>query len=209
MSEIDQLVASLNSQLEVKNEARDRALADSRRTIRHAANAIRALHRGETEAAQAQIEQGRAIVRATREELRRYPDIYWTGYVQDAQKEYAEAALVAAMISGRQLPDPSGLELEIAPYLNGLAEAASEMRRYLLDLILRGGAEEMERAAGILRIMDDVYTSLLTVDFPDAITGGLRRSTDQLRAVLERSRGDLALTTRQVALEQALERARR
>lgn len=204
MSAIDEIVSGLSAALEGKNTARDKALADSRRTIRCAANAVRAYHRGQVQIAAGELECGRAMVERTRVDLLEFPDLYWAGYVQDAQKEYAEAELVGAMVAGRRLPGPEEIGVEIAPYLNGLAEAASEMRRYVLDIILRGREQELAQGTRILDLMEDVYTSLITVDFPDAITGGLRRTTDALRAVVERTRGDLALTTRQLELERAL-----
>jgi len=207
MPTIDEIVAHISSDLEAKNEARDRALADSRQIIRHAANTIRALHRNEFGAAAGHLQSGRAMVDATRSALREYPDLYWTGYVQDAQKELAEAYLVEAMIQEQALPDPAVIGVEAAPYLNGMAEAASEMRRYVLDMVRHGGPERMTAAERVLRLMDDVYSNLITVDFPDAVTGGLRRTTDQLRAVLERTRGDLTVTMRQAELERALARA--
>jgi translin len=204
MLEVDAVVSAISQELDIKNAARDRALIDSRQVVRHAANAIRALHRGEVDTAQGHLEQGREMVMATRTDLRDHPDIYWAGYVQDAQKEFAEAHLVAAMIRGAEIPGPAELGVENAPYLNGLAEAASELRRYVLDIIRKAGSGEMEEAERALRAMDDVYTSLITVDFPDSITGGLRRTTDALRAVLERTRGDLTISIRQVELERAL-----
>jgi translin len=201
---IETVVSRICAHLEAKNAARENALADSRRITRHAANAIRALHRGEQEVARQHLESGRQLVQAIDQNLQAHPDLYWTGYVQDAQKEFAEASLVSAMIAGTELPGPDDIGVEAAPYLNALAEAASEMRRYILDSIRHGGAEQMRDAEKILGLMDDVYTNLLTVDFPDQVTNGLRRTTDQLRAVLERTRGDLTLTVRQAQLERAL-----
>jgi translin len=204
MPELDAIVGEAVVRFEARNQARDRALVDSRRIIRHAATAIRALHRGEFSAATHDLEAGRSMVRTTKEELSGHPDLYWAGYVQDAQKEFAEASIVAAMVEGREIPSPAELEVEDAPYLNGLAEAASELRRYVLDIIRKGGGEEIAEAERALQLMDDVYTNLITVDFPDSITGGLRRTTDALRAVLERTRGDLTLTISQSRLERAL-----
>lgn len=204
MHQIETVVSKICARLEAKNAARESALADSRRITRHAANAIRALHRGEQEVARQHLDTGRGLVQAIDRNLQIHPDLYWTGYVQDAQKEFAEASLVSAMIAGIELPGPDDIGVEPAPYLNALAEAASEMRRYILDSIRHGGAEQMRDAERILDLMDDVYTNLLTVDFPDQVTGGLRRTTDQLRAVLERTRGDLTLTVRQAQLERAL-----
>ena len=204
--DIDASVASIVNDLDVKNQARDRALVESRQIVRHAATGIRALHRGEHERALETLAAGKNMVQATRRDLKEHPDLYWTGYVQDAQKEIAEAFIVAAILQHRELPKPEELEVEPAPYLNGMAEAASEMRRYVLDIIRRGGEAEMQEAERVLEVMDDIYTNLITVDFPDAITGGLRRTTDSLRAVLERTRGDLTISIRQAELARALQR---
>ncbi|MGH2442058.1 MAG: haloacid dehalogenase [Chloroflexota bacterium] len=204
MSTIEGIVGDIAVALQEKNQARDRALVETRHTVRHSANAIRALHRGQTAQAKEHLAEGRSMIGATRRDLEGHPDIYWAGYVQDSHKEYAEANLVAAMINDESLPGPGDIGVELAPYLNGMAEAASEMRRYVLDIIRRGGPEETRQAERILGVMDDVYTSLITVDYPDGITGGLRRTVDALRAVLERTRGDLTISIRQDALARAL-----
>jgi translin len=207
VSTVDSIVSSISAQLESKNRARDRALVDSRQVIRHAANGIRALHRGDHQLAEECLVKGTEMVEATRQDLTDHPDLYWAGYVQDAQKEIAEAHIVSAMIRGSDMPEPSDIGVEKPAYLNGLAEAASEMRRYILDTIRRGGDSELKNAERVLQLMDDVYTNLITVDFPDSITGGLRRTADSLRAVLERTRGDLTLSIRQTQLTHALQRA--
>jgi translin len=205
MSNIDATVMRIIGQLETKNQARDRALVESRQIVRHAATGIRALHRGEHDRAQESLAAGKSMVRATKLDLADHPDLYWTGYVQDAQKEISEAWIVSAILQARDLPEPDELGVEPAPFLNGMAEAASEMRRYVLDIIRRGGEDEMQEAERVLQIMDDIYTNLITIDFPDAITGGLRRTTDSLRAVLERTRGDLTISIRQADLARALQ----
>ena len=191
--------------MEQKNAARERALAESRGVIRNVANAIRAVHRNQFEQANELLEQGRTRLIAIKNDLASYQDIYWAGYVQDAQKEYAEACLTYALVRGEPLPSPQTLAVEDAPYLNGLGEAASELRRYILDLI-RHGAQEVTRCEELLDKMEEVYSQLVTVDFPDALTNGLRRTTDLVRGVLERTRGDLTMTLRQQVLEAALER---
>ncbi len=206
MSTIDTLVTAIIEDLETKNRARDRALVESRQVVRHAATGIRALHRGEYVRAEEILEAGRSMVLDTRRDLEEYPDLYWAGYVQDAQKEIAEACIVLAILRGTELPSTGDIGVEPAAFLNGMAEAASEMRRYILDVIRRGGEAEMNEAERVLQVMDDIYTNLITVDFPDAITGGLRRTTDALRAVLERTRGDLTISFRQAELARALGR---
>ena len=162
--------------LEVKNGARERALADSRATIRNCAHSIRASHRGELEQARELLATAGELVRNTHSTLAEsHPNIYWAGYVQDAQKEFAEANITYSVIAGERLPDATELGVEPAAYLNGLGEAAGEMRRYILDIIRHGHAERCERVLGV---MEDIYSLLVTVDYPDAITDGLRRTTD-------------------------------
>lgn len=191
--------------LETKYQARERALAGSRATIRNCAHSIRASHRGELDNARSLMGEAGGLVASARADLmQEHPDIYWTGYVQDAQKEYAEANIVYAVIAGEDIPTPEQLGVEPAAYLNGLGEAAGEMRRFVLDRIRHGEAERCEQ---VLNTMEDIYSLLVTVDFPDAITNGLRRTTDMVRGVLERTRGDVTFALQQRQLTEALARA--
>jgi translin len=205
-SRIQSIGEDLIRVLEAKNQARERALTNSRTTIRHCAHSIRASHRRELGAARDLLKQAGGLVAATRQEiLSTHPDIYWAGYVQDAQKEYAEASIVYSVIADEPLPDALALQVEPAAYLNGLGEAAGEMRRYVLDRIRHGEVERCEQA---LNIMEEIYSLLVTVDFPDAITDGLRRTTDMVRGVLERTRGDVTFAIQQRQLTEALTLAR-
>jgi translin len=183
---------------------RDRALGEGRQITRLAANSIRATHRGELADAERLLDVAKERMTTLATELQPYPGIYWAGYVQDAMKEAAEAAITLAVVAGRPLPEPADLGVEDAAYLNALAEAASELRRQVLDRLRE---DDLTRAEELLSVMDDVYAALVTVDFPDAITGGLRRTTDALRAVLERTRGDVTMAATQGRVERALHRA--
>ena len=198
---LEAIVEEVRNELEAKNSARDAALQRSRQLIRNCANAIRAAHRGDFEDSRALLGTAREAAREMVADLDAYPDLYHAGYTQDALKEYVEAQVVYAFIKGGQLPTPRELEVEPAAYLKGLAEATSEMRRYSLDLMRQN---RLERAQEIMAIMDEVYGQLLTIDYPDAITGGLRRTTDMLRGVVERTRGDLTTAFRQEMMRQAL-----
>ena len=184
-----------------KHELREQAIRVSREVVRASANAIRAVHRGELAQARELVETAGAHVRETRETLAGHPDLYFTGYTQDAQKEYAEARAVLAFIAAEELPGPGDIGVETPAYLNGLAEAASELRRCILDALRRGDDSRVEE---LMAAMDDVYNILVVMDFPDALTSGLRRTTDQLRGVLERTRGDITMTLRQRRLERLL-----
>jgi translin len=200
---IERIGETLLTHLEAKNAAREQALVDSRGAIRLCAHSVRATHRGEFAQARDLLAQAGAQVAATRAALANQPDVYWMGYVQDAQKEYAEANLIYAVVAGEPLPEPAALGVEVVPYINGLGEAAGEMRRYTLDIIRHG---DIAKGEATLRVMEDIYSLLVTVDFPDAITGGLRRTTDMVRGVLERTRGDLTFAQQQQTLTAALAR---
>jgi translin len=188
-------------ELDAKHAARERALVDSRALIRTCANTIRAVHRREFERAAEMLGQAAAASARLTDELRDFQDLYWAGYVQDAQKEYVEANITYRAVRGESLPTPSELGVAAGPFLNGLGEAVGELRRYVLDRLRRDDSEGCE---ALLQIMDDVYSFLVTVDYPDALTGGLRRTTDNVRGILERTRGDLTSALRQRELQAAL-----
>ena len=184
-----------------KNAARERALPLCRAALRHSANAIRAVHREDFAQAEELIASARSQLDEARSALSDHPDIYHAGFVHDALKEYVEACTTLAVIAGRPLPTPEELVAGPPAYLNGLGETVGELRRHLLDRLRKGDVEHCER---VLAAMDDIYGVLVTVDYPDAMTGGLRRTTDATRGILERTRGDLTLSVRQRDLEQKL-----
>jgi translin len=200
---VNEIGEAILVRLEATNAARERALAETRQIVRMSANAIRAVHRDDFNEADRLLADARAMQDALIAELREHPNIYWSGYVQDAQKEFAEANIVLGIISGRGVPGPDDLSVENAVYLNGLGESAGELRRYVLDALRRS---QPERAETLLAAMDDIYGLLVTVDYPDAVTGGLRRTTDMVRGVLERTRGDLTVALQQRSLLEALDR---
>lgn len=204
MEAFENIAARLRGLLEETNAAREEALRECREVIRLSARAIRAVHRQEFGEASALSSEARSKVETVKAMLSAHPALFHAGYVHDSQKEYVEAEAVYAIVRGEPLPAPEALGVEPAAYLNGLAEAGSECRRYVLDRLRAG---EMEGADRVLQVMDDIYYELITFDFPDAITGGLRRTTDAFRAVLERTRGDLTLTFQQQALREALRAA--
>lgn len=203
MQQLDLIGEKIRQNFETKNTARDAALGMSRELIRHCSLAIRATHRAEYAEASQLLTRAREIAKQMKTSVAAYPDLYFTGYVQDALKELAEAHIVHALITSAPLPDPDELGVDYAAYLNGLGEAAGELRRYALDT-LRVQHDNSERAEQVLIAMDDIYSLLVTIDYPDAITGGLRRTTDMVRGVLERTRGDLTVAARQDKLEKTL-----
>ena len=194
------------AELERKNAAREQVLRWSRELVRACANSIRAVHRHDFAKAEALVRDASDLHAQICHTLEDMADIYWTGYVQDAQKELVEACATFALVRGSPLPDPRSLGIAPGPFLNGLAEAVGELRRYVLDLLRRG---EMEGCERLLESMDEIYALLVTIDYPDALTGGLRRTTDSTRGIVEKTRGDLTLALRQEALRDALRAAER
>ncbi|GIV00386.1 MAG: haloacid dehalogenase [Actinomycetota bacterium] len=201
--DLEEIAEAIRRRFDERMEARERALPASRRAIRACANAIRAIHRGEWEQAHRLMDEARAAIDECAEAVRDHPEIRYAGYLQDAEKEYAEARITEAVVTGRPIPSPEELGVEDAPYLNGVAEAIGEARRHILDLLRHGRVAEGEAA---LSAMDDLYTMLVTMDYPDAITGNLRRSTDVARSLIERTRGDLSVARVSQDLHDALER---
>jgi translin len=202
--EIARAGTELRAVLEAKHQARELTLRASRETIQAAAASIRAAQRGEYDRADELAGQAAAAVARADEAVAAHLDVRHGGYLHDAKKEYAEARITIAFFRGDPLPSPDALGVEPPAYLNGLAEAASELRRHILDCLR---ADRLERAETLLGTMDDVYGLLITVDFPDAVTGGLRRTTDALRAVIERTRGDLTNALVAARLRRAIEGA--
>ncbi|NLB72258.1 MAG: haloacid dehalogenase [Chloroflexi bacterium] len=200
----DDIFEDIRADFENKTALRDDALRDARQCIKHASLAIRAIHRGEEDEARQELSKGRELANCLRESLRsNHPELYYAGYTQDARKEYCEAELTVAMVLGEELPTPKELNAENPAWLNGLAEAVGELRRRCLDLLRPGYNSEVER---LLEHMDEIYTQLVTMDFPDAITEGLRRRTDLARGIIERTRADITVAYREEQLAEKLDR---
>jgi translin len=201
MNKLDAISEQIRLSFDARTAAREQALTQARTLTRHCANAIRAIHRDEAALIEENLSAARRLANELRSSLADYPDIFFSGYTQDALKEYAEASCVYALVYNTNLPGPDDLGLECNTYLLGLAEAAGELRRRCLDILRDGHSAEAER---LLSHMDDIYAVLVTMDYPDAITGGLRRLTDVVRGVNERTRGDMTISLRQDRLERAL-----
>jgi len=198
---LDSIAENIRRTLSSKDEAREKVLPRCRDTIRHCSTAIRAVHRQEFDRAKELLQSARNLLTEIGQAISAFSELNNTGFVRDAQKEFAEGSITLALVTGKQLPDPAELGVDAAAYLNGLGEAAGELRRYLLDSMRRG---DLSRGEELLTDMDDIYSVLVTMDFPDAITGSLRRTTDMVRGVLERTRSDLTLVMRQKDLENRL-----
>ncbi|MDY6845581.1 MAG: haloacid dehalogenase [Chloroflexota bacterium] len=199
--DLDALADRIRQSFERKNQIRDEALAQSRNLTRHAARAIRAIHREDSDLAYKNLKQADMLATALGEGLSQDPDLYFSGYAQDALKEYCEAHLTVATILNKDWPSPEDLKVEFATYLNGMSEVVGELRRRIMDIMRDGHSTEVER---LLDVMDDIYAQLVTMDFPDAMTYGLRRRTDIARSIIERTQADVTISYRQQELEKRI-----
>ena len=184
-----------------RHDARERGLRISRQIIRLSANAIRAVHRSEFDTARELIAQARSQIKECSPILQTNPEIYHAGYMADARKEFSEANITLALLSGAPLPQPEEIGVDTTAYLKGLGDAAGELRRHILDSLRWN---RWERCEEVMEVLDDIYSLLVTVDFPEGVTMGLRRTTDMVRGTLERTRGDFTMALRQRALEEKL-----
>ncbi len=212
MSYIQEVIETLNRYVEeareilsAKNEAREKALTDARELTKRCALAIRACHREEWENASSLLEEAREIASRLKALASIYPDLYYSGYSQDSLKEFVEASLVRSFLLREAIPGPKELGVEPDTYLRGLGEAMGELRRHILDLIRK---DEFARGEELLAIMEEVYAFLMTLDFPEALTGGLRHTGDMVRGVVEKTRSDFTAAYENYLLRKSLEKAR-
>jgi translin len=194
---LDSIANRIRQAFSSRDAARERVMPLCREVIRHSSNVIRAVHRQEFDEARELLKSARNLLSEVEAGTSGYGELSYGGFVRDAQKEFAEASITLALVTGNRLPDPDELGIDAAPYMNGMGEAVGELRRYLLDS-MRGG--NLSRGEELLSAMDDIYSIMVTMDFPDGITGGLRRTTDMVRGVLERTRSDLTLVIGQKSL---------
>jgi len=200
---LDSIAEQIRRDFSTKDAAREKVLPLCRDAIRCCSQAIRAVHRQEFDQAAESLKSARSLLTEVEKAVAAHSELSNTGFIRDAQKEFAEGSILLALVTGKRLPDPGELGIAAAAYLNGLGEAVGELRRYLLDGMRHG---DLSRSEELLLVMDDIYNVLVTMDFPDAITGGLRRTTDMVRGVLEKTRSDLTLVMRQKDLENRLEK---
>ncbi|GAB4465211.1 MAG: haloacid dehalogenase [Anaerolineales bacterium] len=203
MHKLEKIAEEIRQHLEQHTAVREEALKQARQLTRACSLAIRAVHRNEFDVMEGYLAEAKALADKLRDDLRNHPDLYYAGYSQDALKEFVEANVTCALIQNQAPQTPEELEVEYTTYLNGLAEVVGELRRRILDILRSGYSQEAER---LLNHMDDIYSVLVTMDYPDAITNGLRRQTDNVRGIIEKTRGDVTFSLRGEDLTQAISR---
>ncbi len=201
MHKLEQITDVIRKVFDARTSARDHALAQARQLTRACSLAIRAVHRDEFDVMNGHLQEASQLADTLRTSLVHFPDLFYAGYTQDALKEFVEANVTCALIRNEPLQTPEELVVEPATFLNGLAEVVGELRRRILDILRHGYSQEAERLLGY---MDEIYSVLVTMDYPDAITNGLRRQTDLARSIIEKTRGDITFSLRGEHLTQAI-----
>lgn len=201
MHKLEQIADEIRKSFDLRTKMRDEALALTRQLTRACSLAIRAVHRDDKDGMHGHLAEAHTLADKLRGDLAGHPDLYYAGYTQDALKEFVEAMVTCALIQNQPLLTPDELGVEKATYLNGLAEVVGELRRRTLDILRHGYSQEAERLLGY---MDEIYSVLVTIDYPDAITNGLRRQTDLARGIIEKTRGDVTFSLRGEDLSQAI-----
>jgi translin len=201
MHKLEEIADRIRQKFDIRTALRDKALAQARQLTRACSLAIRAVHRDDKQTMEFQLTEAHNLANTLRDELKDHPELYYAGYTQDALKEFVEASVTCALIQNHPLQTPEELVVEESTYLNGLAEVVGELRRRTLDILRSGYSEEAER---LLSHMDDIYSVLVTIDYPDAITNGLRRQTDLARGIIEKTRGDVTVSLRGEHLTEAI-----
>jgi translin len=201
MHKLEKIADQIRQKFDLRTAKRDQALAQARQLTRACSLSIRAVHRDDQEALGIHLAEARTLADNLRQELADHPDLFYAGYTQDSLKEFVEASVTCALIQNQPLQTPEDLCVEEATYLNGLAEVIGELRRRTLDILRHGYSQEAERLLGY---MDEIYSVLVTMDYPDAITNGLRRQTDVARSIIEKTRGDVTFSLRGEHLTQAI-----
>ena len=201
MHKLEAITDQIRKVFDARTTARDQALAQARQLTRACSLAIRAVHRDDADTMKTHLEEARQLADTLRSSLAQFPDLFYAGYTQDALKEFVEANVTCSLIRNEPLQTPEDLLVEPSTYLNGLAEVVGELRRRTLDILRHGYSTEAERLLGY---MDEIYSVLVTMDYPDAITNGLRRQTDLARSIIEKTRGDITFSLRGEHLEQAI-----
>ncbi len=201
MHKLEQITDGIRKVFDARTSARDQALAQARQLTRSCSLAIRAVHRDESDGMNGHLQDASQLADTLRASLSNFPDLFYAGYTQDALKEFVEANVTCALIRNEPLQTPEQLLVQPSTYLNGLAEVVGELRRRILDILRHGYSQEAERLLGY---MDEIYSVLVTMDYPDAITNGLRRQTDLARSIIEKTRGDITFSLRGEHLTQAI-----
>ncbi len=189
MKNLDNIIKKIDKQINNKDKIREQALKISREIIINCRKAIQLIHRNLMDESQKYIKESSSKLAELYKLTKEYPDLYHSGFVENAAQEYAEANCLFNIEKGLDLPDPDNLKTTYSSYLMGLCDVVGELRRAALDFILTG---ETTKANQYLVYMDKIYDSIMTFDYPSGLIP-IKRRQDILRTLIDKTRGELAI----------------
>ena len=188
MEELNKIIEEIIKRFEKKDKIRERSLKLTRQAVRLSGEAIKAIHRGQSDVAESKLSDVRKILQETMEIVSDHLTPFHTRILETAQQEYVEASLLDAIVNNKKIHSPEELGVSDLSFLLGLGDVVGELRRYILDSIRSGSISEAER---IFEVMDSIYYSLMSIDFPKGLIPNLRRKVDTARILLEKTHGEL------------------
>ena len=188
MKNLEKVVTKIEDGLDEKDQVRELALKSARAITRSAGGILRGLHKGQD--GKSEYSELRKEVSKLSKLLSGHPELAHAGYVENALQEYAEAGIVQSILENGDVPSPQDLGVGDVPYLLGLGDSVGELRRLCLNELKSG---KVAKANAFLEMMEDIYSALMRFDYPDAIVP-LRHKQDVARSLLEKTRGEVAVT---------------
>ncbi len=198
---LEEIGKEIEEVLDEKDSVREIAIKSSREIIRIASRVITKLHRRENE-----IEE----IRRIKEEvwhlrsllLNEYPDLFYSGFVQNALQEYVEALLLEAIINKKDIPSPKELYVNPSAYLMGCGDVVGELRREVLESLRVGNFNQAE---SYLQLMEEFYEMLMRFNYPSGLVP-IKQKQDVARALVEKTRGEITIAAMNRNLELKIEK---
>jgi translin len=191
MKNLEKIIDKIEKSIDDKDRIREKALRHSREIIINCRKAIQLIHQGQTEKAKMHLRKASAKLASLYDITGNYPELFHAGYVENAAQEFVEAKCLLNIIQGKNLPDPDKLQTTYSSYLLGLCDVVGELRRKSLDSILVGSAEEANK---YLKLMENIYDAIIKFDYPSSLVP-IKRKQDQVRGIIEKTRGELAVAS--------------
>ncbi len=203
MENLEEIGAELEAYLDEKERVREETLRVSREILKLSARTIAAMHRGAF--VDGDVLRIIDLCKQLKKDLRDHKDMWHSGAVANSLQEAAEAAIVHALLKNERLPHPDDLAVTYPAYLLGLCDAVGELRRFALTALKDGRTDDAEM---YLERMDRIFAVISQYHYPKAIVP-VKVKQDQARGIIERTRGDVALSIAGNRTADRIERASR
>ncbi len=188
MANLESNLNNLSETFDKLNEIRETSLTISRAIVRDCSKSIRFIHRSDIKGAEEFIDSAKKKITELKKLTENVSEISFAGYVLDAEREYVEAVLFYVYESKGYIEPFEKFNVHPSSYIQGIGDTIGEWRRKALDHLRN---LELVKSESYLNIMEEGLGILNELDYPDALTGGLRRYADNARGIIERTRSDI------------------